>query len=918
VSWLSSSSFDDNDDITLEYSSDSTAVITPGAGRKGTAGVVTNGTTFFTLDRVAVNQDISALTLIRNIAMKLDALPGSTGTIFQFQETDNTNQICIGVLTNGVVRAFRGNTGGSTLASSPFPIAPDIYYFIESKVFVDDVTGTVEVRIWNAPDRSLGTCTILDTEDTVSAPSGMFTSLDVGRKISFSAFTSHVMAINSSTEVQVADTNSSGMTISGTGTITYIPAINFTGDTKNGGTGTLGKIKHGLGLSASWDDATLFDTEGSAFNNFKGDKHIEAHTVDGVGFYTNWVPIPSAPNWGNVDEIPPDGNTSYNFAPDSDPASAPTFVSVSSSTLSASVNVPMGITEGDLLILIIRTLGSSESSNIIPGLTAFVPPGTGIFLSEEGTGSVGGLFLFDPFISPGADSSIMWCTTVAAKLASGSEPGSYGPFLDINGDPLENVAEIAVLCYTGVNQSFPIESTSNQTAGASPTGDPPSSTLEYAQINALTSNALAVAIGMPESQVPATPTGYTNNYASSHFNVASKLIASPGGQVPPDTTIGAVETWGTSCMMVKARTQIETGGMDTFTTQDTTATSVDGVMVKLCTKVDVVGHTVGAVMRQASTDSASEGVAPTTNYLTYQFPYELAPDGGAWSAAKYSASETGYALDAAAPPPPPEEAVLFEVDASNYTGTYGDGDPINSIVETGQFGLTLSLAHTVTGDYHQQTYDLSAPAVNNKPSILGLTESLTCTPSDRSIGYLNLSSPSNLFLPNTFTIACVFNITQFEGCWANGANIVLVGRKGNNISNFCGWQLQLDGGGDPGGQGELSFNRINAVGSNICQLLSGFPSINESTTCLGVVICDGTTVRLRLNSVEVDSAVYATSVEPVSNNQLNYLQRGAGFGSGNADGCPQGNVPFCKIWSVELSPSDLTTLESDLTTLYGI
>lgn len=850
MSLLSTSSFDDSSTIAFEYSSGSTAVITPGAGRKGTAGAVTNGTTFFTLDRVAYGQAFSSLELFRGIAFKLDEIPASTQTILQFQEADGTNQVCIGLLNTGVVRAFLGDTGGSTLASSASPLVVDAYYYLETRVFIDDVAGRVVVKLW----------TDADTSSTI---------------------------------------------------------IDFTGDTKNGGTGLLSKIKHGLGLSASWDDAYLCDTEGSAFNTFLGNKHIEAHVPVGAGFYTNWGPFPTFPNWANVDEVPPDGDTSYNFAPVGDPASAPTFRSVSSSTGSTSVSAPTGVAEGDLVVLVIRTNGANESSKVVPSPAPFNTTGTPIEISSEG-GGVGGVFLYDPYISPGSYSSILWCTRVAAKLASASEPATYGPFVSNTGDPLENVVEIVAICFQGVNQAVPIEGSSASSGGALRTLPPPTNTITFAQVNALTDNDLIVAIEMTESQVPATSTGYTNRYASSLINISTKLKATAGGEIPPSTTMAAVDTWGTACMSVKARAQVETGGKDMFDTSPTTSTTVNAAMVKLCTKVDVAGHTVGAAMRQAATDSDSFGVTPTTDYLTYPFPYQLAPDGGAWTAAKYNASESGYALDAELPPVPPEEAIIFWVDADQLDATFNDGDPITSFVEFGQHSYTMSLAVPVAGDFVAQTFQTNVPAINNQDSIEGLTESLACTPSTRSIGYLNLASNSDLFLPAAFTIVAVFNVAQFEGCWQNGANIVIVGRKGNDIANFCGWQLQLDGGGDPGGQGELSFIRRNAVGGVLLNLLSGFPSINESITYLGTVICDGTTVRLRLNGIQVDSAVNSTSIEPLTNNQLNFLQQGAGFGEGDGLGPPQGQVPYVKIWSIELSPADLAAEESALMTKYGI
>src|ERR1043165_3448513 len=265
-------SADHYSDITLKYASDSTAVITPGAGRKGTAGIVTDGATFFTLDRVAVNEPISSLELFRGVALKLNELPVATQTILQFQEADDTNQICIGLLSSGIVRAFKGDTGGTTLASSVDPLIINTYYYLETRVFIDNVVGRVVVKLW--------------TDATTSAT-----------------------------------------------------IIDFTGDTQNGGTGLLAKIIHGLGLSASWDDGYLCDAQGSAFNDFPGNQHVEAHFPNGAGFYTNWTPFPSAPNYANVNENPPNGDTSYNFTDAANKDSFPTQPTTSSSVNAVNVNL---------------------------------------------------------------------------------------------------------------------------------------------------------------------------------------------------------------------------------------------------------------------------------------------------------------------------------------------------------------------------------------------------------------------------------------------------------------------------------------------------------------------------------------------------------------------------------------------------
>lgn len=874
MSLLNIDSHDHYSDITQKYSSDSTAVITPGAGRKGTAGIVTNGTTFFTLDRIAVNQSISSLTLTRGMAMKLDALPVATQTIVQFQESDGTNQVCVGLLSTGTVRAFRGNTGGSTLASSAFPLVAGIYYYIETKVFIDNVAGTVEVRIWPAPERSIGSASIADSSDLVTALNAMFTSADLGRLIVFGSFTSHIIAINSSTEAQVADMNSSGNTITGSGELSYVPAITFTGDTQNAGTGLLAKLKHGLGLSTSWDDGYLCDDQGSAFNNFLGNKHIEAHAADGAGFYTNWAPVPAGtPNWETVMEIPPDGDTSYNYAPVVDPVVSPSFRGEAHSTDSASCDVPVGAQVGDILFAVVRATAASISDPL-PNMN---------MAEFQGLPGVSAGYTVNFAVDLGAPSLTTWSGQIAYRIVDGTEPASYS-FSTLIG-PAVIPDEITVLCYTGVNQAVPVEDTSGTASPARQTA------VSFIQVDALTDNDLIVAFTMTESQVPAASSGYAVNYAGGLIGVASKVNASAGGVIPPATTLSSIDTWGTRAFSLKAQAQIETGDKDTFTTRDTTAAAVSSVMVNLCARVDTAGHTVGAVMRQETTDLASDGIAPTTDYLIYQFPYETAPDTSAWSAAKYNASQSGYALDAAEPPVPPEEAVIFWAEGDQIAG-FVDNDPISpSFTEAGIHAYAMSLERAVAGDYVAQTYQTGVAAVNGQTSIEGFTESLMCTPPTRNIGYLNAATDSDLWLPDAFTIIAVFNLSQYDGCWSNGSPMIITRRGNDGGGDFAGWKLWCSGTGAPGG-GVVVFTRQDSSFSPILEIFSTTP-IDGGTTYIVTIICDGTTVRLRVNGTEEASTAYSTGIEPAGND-LHFLNNGDGVDP------PQGQVPLVKVWNIEL------------------
>lgn len=246
---ISTHSFDHYNNITLEFAADSTGVITAGAGRKGTSGVVTTySSTFFVEELKVLNEVFESGTLYLGFSLKLTALPASDATLLCLMETDNTAHVTLGILTDGTIRAYRGVVGGTTLASSASPIGTTLTYYFEVKAIIDNATGNVTVKLW----------TNENTNSTV---------------------------------------------------------INFTGDTQNGGTGLLSNVgfasdrASGIPVGASWDDIYIRD------DAFWGNKHMQAEFPDGAGFYTQWTPSPSPPNYSNVNENPPDGNVTYNFAP---------------------------------------------------------------------------------------------------------------------------------------------------------------------------------------------------------------------------------------------------------------------------------------------------------------------------------------------------------------------------------------------------------------------------------------------------------------------------------------------------------------------------------------------------------------------------------------------------------------------------
>jgi len=91
--------------------------------------------------------------------------------------------------------------------------------------------------------------------------------------------------------------------------------INFTGDTRNGGTSTnidtVQLWRGGNNPACSFDDFYICDATGTTNNTFLGDVRVQTLTPNAAGSSTQWVPTGSANNWDNVNELP-FSTTDYN------------------------------------------------------------------------------------------------------------------------------------------------------------------------------------------------------------------------------------------------------------------------------------------------------------------------------------------------------------------------------------------------------------------------------------------------------------------------------------------------------------------------------------------------------------------------------------------------------------------------------
>ena len=97
--------------------------------------------------------------------------------------------------------------------------------------------------------------------------------------------------------------------------VNSIEWINFSGDTKQTANAYATNVLLGRGAGGGgtfhYDDFYLCNQSGSVNNNFLGDIRIEAILPSGAGNSAQWTPSAGA-NYENVDETPPDEDTTYN------------------------------------------------------------------------------------------------------------------------------------------------------------------------------------------------------------------------------------------------------------------------------------------------------------------------------------------------------------------------------------------------------------------------------------------------------------------------------------------------------------------------------------------------------------------------------------------------------------------------------
>lgn len=189
-------------------------------------------------------------------AFHFSSLPtGNDGTnLFQFRDTANAEQLTIGLQSTGIISVWqRRPSGGVLLGTSGSPvITANAYNHIEAVVFFSNTVGTVEVRVNGVT----------------------------------------VISISGADTVFTANVEASQVAIGG----------NIAGEALNN-------------PRMDIDDVFCYDNSGSYNNSFIGDRRVLTLFPDADTIQADWTVVGSATGYGALNEVPPNGDTSYITAP---------------------------------------------------------------------------------------------------------------------------------------------------------------------------------------------------------------------------------------------------------------------------------------------------------------------------------------------------------------------------------------------------------------------------------------------------------------------------------------------------------------------------------------------------------------------------------------------------------------------------
>lgn len=164
------------------------------------------------------------------------------------------DQVALSVLDTGALRVYRGGWEGTTLATSAAGvIAATRWYYIELQTTIDNAAGSVEVHVTDDAG----------TETTVIDIAGV-------------------------------DTQESGTA--------QVSMFELCGDGNNNGF-----------FYIRYDDLYVLDDAGAQCNDFLQDTRICCLSSEGPGAHADWTPLVGPANWQDVNEIPPDDDTTYNY-----------------------------------------------------------------------------------------------------------------------------------------------------------------------------------------------------------------------------------------------------------------------------------------------------------------------------------------------------------------------------------------------------------------------------------------------------------------------------------------------------------------------------------------------------------------------------------------------------------------------------
>jgi len=166
----------------------------------------------------------------------------------QFRDGGNTAQLSFVLTTAGEIEVKRGGATGTLLAISAPVVTAGSYQHFECRATCDDTAGAVEVRVNGV--------TVIDISgvDTRNSAAGLMTQVAFG---------------NIST---------------GTNLSNVIPRF---------------------------DDMFAWDTSGSEINDFIGPQRAYLLVPDADTAADDWVPDSGVTGYTQIDEVPPDGDTSY-------------------------------------------------------------------------------------------------------------------------------------------------------------------------------------------------------------------------------------------------------------------------------------------------------------------------------------------------------------------------------------------------------------------------------------------------------------------------------------------------------------------------------------------------------------------------------------------------------------------------------